>query len=169
MNNLLLAAKTWEDPMMYITLGILIFLGFVLYYSSRRRKKMESEVTKMHDELRPGKRVRTVGGVVGRIKEIREEAPGFKTVLLETGSAKYPAFMLFDIQAIYSLVAEEGHTLDGVPVPKPIIPTEAPLETEHTTKLNGEELDAREYVEKRNSTIGANDGTKNKSKSSKRK
>ena len=116
MLNLLGAPAPYEDPMTYILLGLVVLFGVMIFLSSKRRRSTQQQILKMHDELRPGQRVRTVGGVVGRIKEIREESPGFKTVLIETGSAKFPAHMLFDVQAIYGIIAEEGHTIDGVPL-----------------------------------------------------
>ena len=128
-----------------VSLGFLVVavlvIGLMLVSSNRKRRSAHEQITKMHDELRTGQRVRTVGGVVGRIKEIREESREMKTVLLETGSDKVgKSFMLFDIQAIYGVVAEEGHTLNGAPIPK-----------EQTGADITGNLDAREYVEKRNS------------------
>jgi len=99
------AAGTWKDPSMYVTLLLLLGLLAVMMFSMKRRKAVKAQVEKMLDELRPGQRVRTVGGVIGRIKEIREEAPGLKTALLLTGSDKFPTYMLFDVQAIYAILA----------------------------------------------------------------
>jgi len=158
--NKFIASSIWADPTMLVTLMLLVALGGMLLYSVRKRRNVRETIEKMLDELRPGQRIRTVGGVIGRIKEIREEAPGIKTVLLLTGNDKYPAYMLFDIQAIYGIIAEEGHTIDGAPLPKTpatgdtqtspepkLIPLddEAPEKTDLATDFN-----ARDYVEKRN-------------------
>lgn len=106
------------DGTIWIIVVMIIGMGGYIFFISRRRKQTQQQVESMHDKLRPGMRVRTVGGVIGRIKEIREEAPKVKTVLLQTGSDKYPAYMLFDIEAIYGVFAEEGHTLSGQIIPK---------------------------------------------------
>ena len=159
--NKFLLNTIWQDPTMYITLGLLVALGLMIWFSSRRRRAMQSQITQMHEELRPGQRVRTVGGVVGRIKEIREESPGFRTVLLQTGNDKFPAYMLFDIQAIYGIVPEEGHTIDGKPLGAVQATNPATSDpSTHVTKINGEEIDAREYVEKRNSLSKSKSGSK---------
>jgi|GEM_PF-2237642 len=151
----LLLTSTFADPTIYVTFGLLVALALMIWFSSRRRKVTQDQVMKMHDELRPGQRIRTVGGVVGRIKEIREESPGFRTVLLETGNAKYPAYMLFDIQAVYGIVPEEGHTLSGSPIIDPAASanarvTKAQDASSAVTASSEDDINAREYVDKRN-------------------
>ena len=106
MTNLFLAKG---DTSFYITLVIIIAIFVVmLVLQSRRRKTAQAEYSGMIESLRPGARVKTVGGVIGRIVEIREEAPGFKTVLLETGTDKSKSFVLYDLQAIYGVVNDEA-------------------------------------------------------------
>jgi len=93
---------------MYVILGVFVLLIVgMMIMQTRRRKTAQAEYSGMLDTLRPGMRVKTVGGVIGTIKEIREEAPGFKTVLLETGSEKNPSLVLYDMQAIYGRVDDE--------------------------------------------------------------
>ena len=96
------AASGWE---MYVVMGVIVLMFVVMVtLQSKKRKKSQDEYTGMLDTLRPGMRVKTVGGVIGRIKEIREEGPGFKTVLLETGTST----VLYDLQAIYGVVDDEA-------------------------------------------------------------
>lgn len=161
----------WTDPINIVTIVLLLGLVAMMLYSMKRRKSARTQVEKMLDELRPGQRVRTVGGIIGRIKEIREETPAtktdkgvvipaVKTVLIQTGSDKYPAYMLFDIQAIYGVMPEEGHTIEGLPIMKLPAPEEkanqptAPEKTKQPTAAENindlSELNAREYVDKRN-------------------
>ena len=102
MKNLLLASNGWST---YVILGAVVVLFIVMMmFQTRKRKRSADEYRGMLDTLRPGTRVKTVGGVIGRIREIREEAPGFKTVLLESGDPKNPSLVLYDIQAIYGVV-----------------------------------------------------------------
>jgi preprotein translocase YajC subunit len=139
----------YQDPSLYIMLLLVVVLGAMILLSSRRRKSAQQKAEQMLDTLRPGNRVRTVGGVVGRIKEIREESPGMKTVLLQTGNDKYPSFMLFDINAIFGIFPEEGHTIDGAPVLKPREPqTETLINGEVVSEGKSTEFDAKAYVEK---------------------
>jgi len=148
-------ASSFADPMMLIPLLLVVGLVIMMLWSSRRRKAARTETEKMLDELRPGQRVRTYSGIIGRIKEIREETPAYttekgqiipatKTVLLETGNDKNVSFMLFDIQAIHGLIPEEGHTIEGLPIQKLPAPEKKELLKDPS------DLDAREYVDKRN-------------------
>jgi len=178
MNNLIASSGGWSDPMNIVTIAFIMGLVAIMLFSMKRRKSVRSQVEKMLDELRPGQRVRTVGGIIGRIKEIREETPerktekgvivpAIKTVLIQTGSDKYPAYMLFDIQAIYGVMPEEGHTIEGMPVMKLPAPEEKPKEdkskqSSSVRNINDlSELNAREYVDKRNAFA---DKSKKKSK-----
>ena len=97
-----------DDYVFYIILGVIVVIfALMIVMQSRRRKTAQAEYTGMLDTLRTGMRVKTVGGVIGRIREIREEAPGFKTVLLETGSDTNKSLVLYDLQAIYGIVDDE--------------------------------------------------------------
>ena len=101
MTNLILAFKK-SDISFYAVLGVIVIaFGIMVFMQSKRRKVQQTEYHTMLDSLRVGIRVKTVGGVIGIIKEIREEAPGFKTVLLET-----PSLVRYDLQAIYGVVDE---------------------------------------------------------------
>ena len=112
---------------MLILVFLVVGLVLMMIWSNRRRRTAQEQVDKMLDSLRPGQRVRTGSGIIGRIKEIREEVPAHtnekgitvpavKSVLLQTGTDKYPAYMLIDIYAIYNVMSEEGHTIEGLPV-----------------------------------------------------
>ena len=108
MTNLILANGS-GNLTFYITLGVIIGIFVVMIMmQSRRRKAAQAEYMGMIDQLKVGTRVKTVGGVIGRIVEIREEAPAFKTVLIETGSDKSKTLVLYDLQAIYGVVDDEA-------------------------------------------------------------
>ena len=74
----------------------------------RRQKKAQEDYMSMLDTLRPGVKVKMASGLLGRIKEIREEAPGFKTVTLNIGDGKNPVEMTFVIEAVQGIVNEEA-------------------------------------------------------------
>jgi len=162
-----LIASAFADPMMLLPLLLIVGLIIMMLWSSRRRKAARSETEKMLDELRPGQRVRTYSGIIGRIKEIREETPAHttekgvvipavKTVLIETGNGKNVSFMLFDINAIHGLIPEEGHTIEGLPVQKLPAPEKRELLEDPT------DLDAKKYVDKRNALSNADKPKKKK-------
>lgn len=92
----------------YILIGVLL-LGMIalIFVQGRRQKKAQDDYLAMLDTLRVGVKVKMASGLLGRIKEIREEAPGFKTVVIETGDAKNPVLMTFVIEAVQGIVNEE--------------------------------------------------------------
>lgn len=93
----------------YILIGVLL-LGMVvlMFVQGRRQKKAQEDYLSMLDTLRPGVKVKMASGLLGRIKEIREEAPGFKTVTLKVGEDKNAVEMTFVIEAVQGIVNEEA-------------------------------------------------------------
>jgi len=95
--------------MEFIIIGVVaaMMVGLV-FWQARSRKRMSQNHEQMVHNMRPGMRVRTVSGLIGRIVEIREEAPQFTTILLETGTDKGgKSFLLFDIGAISAVIDDE--------------------------------------------------------------
>ena len=92
----------------YVLIGVLL-LGMVvlMLVQGRRQKKAQEDYMSMLDTLRPGVKVKMASGLLGRIEEIREEAPGFKTVTLNIGD-KNPVEMTFVIEAVQGIVNEEA-------------------------------------------------------------
>jgi preprotein translocase YajC subunit len=156
-----LGSTTPDTSMIWVIAAIAIGgLAFMMLLSRRRNKVAREEAEKMLDELRPGRRVRTYSGIIGRIKEIREESPAHttdkgvqipavKTVLIETGYDKNTSFMLFDIHAIHGIIPEEGHTIEGLPIAK------LPAPEKQELLKDPSDIDAREYVDKRNAKVAS--------------
>jgi preprotein translocase subunit YajC len=103
--NILLAAID-GTAVFFIVVGVLL-VGLVLWQGSSQ-KKAQADFMAMLDTLRVGMRVKMACGLIGRITEIREEAPGFKTVLLETGGDKDRSYLIYDINAVQGIVNEEA-------------------------------------------------------------
>ena len=92
-----------------ILFGIIIVAMIVfIVVQGRRQKKAQNDYMAMLDTLRPGVKVKMASGLLGRIKEIREEAPGFKTVTLNVGEDKNMVEMTFVIEAVQGIVNEEA-------------------------------------------------------------
>ena len=100
LTNLLLegeSASTGGNIAMIIILIGLVVLMLVL--PSITQKKRIKEYKEMQSSLRPGDKVQTIGGIVGKIVKLKEK-DGFKTVLLETGDNKNKMIIEFNIDAI---------------------------------------------------------------------
>lgn len=106
-----------DQWMSWVLIGVVIVLVIVmLVVSSRRNKKRQQEAEKLINSVRPGNKVKTIGGVCGIVVEVDDEE---NTFVLETGSeASGKCYMKFDKQAIYQT--------DAKPEPKPETEEEAP-------------------------------------------
>jgi preprotein translocase subunit YajC len=166
------------------------FLVGILLWQGSNQKKAQADFMAMLDTLRAGMRVKMASGVIGRITEIREEAPGFKTILIDTGDEKNHSLLLYEITAVQGIVNEEAimqlnikknlQDLEKADAERKANEksedekTDDPHKVQITT-LNGEEFDAAKYVAKRNDlALGAENGReagekKTKAKKSKTK
>ena len=121
--------------MSFVLIGVMVVLifGMIFMQTRRRRSAMEQQIA-LIDRLRPGMRVRTIAGVIGRVIEIREEGAGLKTVLIETGSGKHASHVLYDVNAIVMVMDESMAEVISEPVK--------------------EEFDAASFVEQSNTQRG---------------
>ena len=97
LKNLLVDSGTIST---YAILGVLIVAIIVMFvFSSKRRKKQEEEAKNLIDAVKPGNKVKTIGGICGIVVEVDTEE---NTFVLETGSEQSgKCFLKFDRQAIY--------------------------------------------------------------------
>ncbi len=100
----------WSTYGILIIMIIVIVIIIVLWwFSSRKKKKQEKEAQEILGNVKPGNKVKTIGGVCGIVVEVDEDE---NTFVLETGSElSGKCYMKFDRQAIYQT--------DAVAPPKP--------------------------------------------------
>ena len=68
----------------YVILGVMIVAIVVMFiFSGKRRKKQEEEAKKLIDSVKPGNKVKTIGGICGIVVEVDNEE---NTFVLETGT-----------------------------------------------------------------------------------
>ena len=85
---------TWVILAVFIAIIVVFFV-----ISSRRNKKRQQEADQLMNAVKPGNKVKTIGGVCGIVVEVDNEE---NTFVLETGSEKSgKCYMKFDKQAIY--------------------------------------------------------------------
>ena len=97
-----------------IIIVVLLVAFFVWSFISQRKKQKNFNETIA--AVRPGSKVKTIGGIVGTVVEVDDEEGTF---VLRTGdSAGNESYMKFDKQAIYQT--------DAKPEPKPETEEEAP-------------------------------------------
>lgn len=81
---------------------LLILIGAMvamMVFSRRSQKKRQEEQMKTLDAIKPGNKVKTIGGICGVVVEICEDD---NTFVIETGTEKSgKSYIKFDKQAVY--------------------------------------------------------------------
>ena len=73
--------KTWES---YVLMGALLAIIIVFMFLNRQtQKKRQQETMDMLNAIKPGNKVKTIGGICGVVVEV---CPEDNTLVLETGS-----------------------------------------------------------------------------------
>lgn len=95
LNSLL--AVAWGS---YVMMGALVLLIVVfMVFNRKTQKKKQQEAMDMLNAIKPGNKVKTIGGICGIVVEV---CPEDNTFILETGSeASGKSYIKFDKQAVY--------------------------------------------------------------------
>lgn len=118
----------------YVILGVLIVAIIAMFiFSSKRRKKQEEEAKNLIDAVKPGNKVKTIGGICGIVVEVDSEE---NTFVLETGTEQSgKCFIKFDKQAIYQTDAVVEKAVPAAEAPA----EDAPVEDTPTEEVKAEE------------------------------
>lgn len=84
---------------------LIVALLIVPMFTNKKRAKQTDE---LHRSLRPGDMIKTIGGIVGTIKEIRQISPVDKEMVIETGEEGSKTTMVLDIQALYMVISRSS-------------------------------------------------------------
>lgn len=105
------AANPWTQ---WIVLGVIAVAFIVIFIlNNRSQKKRQKEMEETLDALKPGCKVKTIGGICGIVVEVCKED---NTFVLETGSeATGKCYLKFDRQAVYQTDAKKE---EAVPAEK---------------------------------------------------
>lgn len=117
MFDFLLARIDKSAIIMIVLLAIMVIVLIVLpMFTNKRRNKAINE---LHSSLCPGDVIKTVGGIVGKIIEIKEISPVDKEMVVETGVGDNKSTMVFDIQAVYQVVSKVNAPAVEAPAEEP--------------------------------------------------
>ena len=137
----------------YVILGVLILAIIVMFvFSSKRRKKQEEEAKNLIDAVKPGNKVKTIGGICGIVVEVDTEE---NTFVLETGSEQSgKCFLKLDRQAIYQTdaVVEKNVPADGVSTEESAPVEEVKAEEPFAEEVKAEEAPVEEVKEEAHET-----------------
>ena len=144
------------DYVYYIILGVLLVAIVVMFvFSHKRRKKQEQEAQDLIDAVKPGNKVKTIGGICGIVVEVDNEE---NTFVLETGTEQSgKCYIKFDRQAIYQTDAvaekkeEPAKEAEEKEETSETVETAAPVEAEEqTTSEPAKEAEEKTVEELRN-------------------
>lgn len=108
------AGAAQSNPYGWILWVVIIALVVVMFiFNSRSQKKRQKETQEMLDAIKPGNKVKTIGGICGVVVEVCKEDGTF---VLETGTqATGKSYLKFDRQAVYqtdAVVAKDDKKAD---------------------------------------------------------
>ncbi len=94
------AASGYGNWIMLAILAVLIVVVVVMYVlGNKKRKKQEQDAKDLINAVKPGNKVKTIGGICGIVVEVDDEE---NTFVLETGTElSGKSYIKFDRQAIY--------------------------------------------------------------------
>lgn len=116
--NLLASEGNGTLVLLLVLVGAMVAM---MVFSRRSQKKRQEEQMKTLNAVKPGNKVKTIGGICGVVVEICDED---NTFVLETGTEKSgKSYIKFDKQAIYQTDAVAPAT-----VPAETVKEETPAE-----------------------------------------
>lgn len=132
MFNLLLdgQANSGNDIWSWVIIGVMVVAIIVMFIvSNRKNKKKQEEAQALVDAVKPGNKVKTIGGICGIVVEIDGQE---NTFVLETGSEETgKSYIKFMKEAIYQT--------DAVPEKKDATVTETdPVEEKVEEKVENQ-------------------------------
>ena len=132
MNMLAIVSDTTTNPLssiIWIVVIVGLFVG-MMFLNRRSQKKRQEEADKMLNAIKPGNKVKTIGGICGIVVEI---CPDDNTFVLETGTeASGKSYIKFDRQAIYQTDAVvEEQPVKEQPVEQAPVQEEVPAQEEN--------------------------------------
>lgn len=111
--------------MLAIVAVLIVVIAVFYFLSNKKRKKQEQDAQDLINAVKPGNKVKTIGGICGIVVEVDNEE---NTFVLETGTElSGKSYIKFDRQAIYQT--------DAVVEKPEEKPAEAPVENADTAPL----------------------------------
>ena len=135
-----------DSPWSWVFLGVIVAaIIALLVWSFISNKKRRKNIEETINAIKPGNKVKTVGGIIGEVVEVNEEEGTF---VMRTGdSMGNCSYMKFDKQAIYQTDAKPEPAPEAPAAEKASAPAEEekpadPFDGEKKEETGSEEKDA---------------------------
>ena len=133
-----LMANSNIGSIVFIVLIVAAFVAMMIF-NSRSTKKRQQESQKMLDAIKPGSKVKTIGGICGVVVEVNAEE---NTFVLETGTeASGKSYIKFDKQAVYQTDAVSEGAKSAEKTEKDVKAEDAAAEVAEEKTENSEKKD----------------------------
>ena len=140
MKNTFLCAESNTTTWIFVAL-LVVLVVVLLVVPMFTNKKRAKQTTELHNSLKPGDVIKTVGGIIGTIKSIRQITPNDKEMVIETGEGDNKTTMVFDIQALYQVMSRADEPVDAfeqkADEPAAVAPAPAEEKVEAETPVEG--------------------------------
>ena len=146
LSNLLAESGSNWGSIVFIVLIVAAFVAMMIF-NSRSNKKRQQESQKMLDAIKPGSKVKTIGGICGVVGEVNGEE---NTFVLETGTeASGKSFIKFDKQAVYQTDAVPADAKSAEKADKNAVKEEKAEKAENTEAAEPAAEPAEEKADKK--------------------
>lgn len=138
--NLLEDAANQSNPVTtYIIMGVLVvaIIGLFVWQTISGKKK-QKEAQEMVNSIKPGDRIKTIGGICGFLVEVRESD---NTIVIETGTDENKSYIRLVRDAIY----QTGPANPAAPAKEEV---KAEVKEEAKAEEKKEEVSTEEVVAK---------------------
>ncbi|MBQ7373541.1 MAG: preprotein translocase subunit YajC [Clostridia bacterium] len=126
----------------WVVFAVAIVVMIVMNHFSNKKRKAQMEAEKeKRNSIQPGFKIVTIGGIVGTVAEVDDDA---NTFVLKTGTEENPSYLTFDKVAIYTSEDPNAPTeTEEQPAEEPA--DETPIEEQSSTA--GEDADNTQVEE----------------------
>jgi len=114
------ACNTGDDPdkngfpwWIWLVFAGLLVVFFVPSYFNR--KKQREQVNTMMSGLKPGAKIKTIGGIVGEVIEIRSISMSEKHIVIRTGVPGSETTLTMDINSVGMIMKDPAAAVSGEP------------------------------------------------------
>ncbi|HEY8419202.1 MAG TPA: preprotein translocase subunit YajC [Clostridia bacterium] len=109
-----------DNWVLLVLVGVLLIVFMVLPIFTQNRDKKKYKA--MIDKIRIGDEIKTIGGIVGKIIEIKDISATEKQMVIETGVGDNKSTLVLDMNAIFTvtnptLAPEEDQKTDSLDKP----------------------------------------------------
>ena len=101
--NLLTTDGETTSPWPLLIVAV-VMIGLMMFFNNRSHKKRQKEMEETLAAIKPGTKIKTIGGICGVVVEVDNEE---NTFVLETGSKKNKSYIKFDKVAVYQTDAKK--------------------------------------------------------------